>query len=164
MESSDFLIRPATESDRTFLIRMFYLTDVFGDETRRVSETFPRDRQSYVDAWTPEQGGLLAFSPTGVPAGAVWLRAGEHNRPRYGFISNEIPELAIAVEKRYAGLGLATRLIHEILELCRQAGAPAVSLSVDEGNDRARSLYLMLGFQVHEDRSALGTEAMVYRF
>ncbi|QGU06560.1 putative acetyltransferase [Corynebacterium occultum] len=164
MESSEFLIRPATESDRTFLARMFYLTDVLGDETRRVSETFLKDRRNYVDFWTPDQGGLVAFSPAGVPAGAVWLRAGDNNRPRYGFIDTDIPELAIAVEKRYSGRGLATRLIREILDASHQAGAPAVSLAVDEGNERARDLYLMLGFQVYEDRAALGTAAMIYRF
>ncbi|MGP6173818.1 GNAT family N-acetyltransferase [Corynebacterium sp. A21] len=164
MDSSEFSIRPATEADRTFLARMFYLTDVLGDETRRPSEGFTKDLHQYVDSWTPAQGGLVAFSPDGIPAGAVWLRSGELNRPRYGLIGADIPELAIAVERRYSGQGLATRLIRDVLVTARETGAPAVSLAVDEGNDRARNLYLMLGFQVFEDRAGLGTEAMIYRF
>lgn len=164
MDSSEFSIRPATEADRTFLARMFYLTDVLGDETRRTGESFPMDLNQYVDSWDPEQGGLVAFSPAGVPAGAVWLRSGDVNRPRYGLIGVDIPELAIAVERRYSGRGLATRLIREVLATTQATGAPAVSLAVDEGNERARSLYLMLGFQVFEDRASLGTEVMVYHF
>lgn len=163
MNPSDFTLRPSTESDRTYLVRLFYLTDVFGDETRPVGETFPQDLDVYVNAWEPGQGGIIALSPEGIPAGGVWLRAGVEKRPVYGFVDAAIPELAIAVEGRYAGRGLGSLLIRAMLEQARASGCPGVSLAVDAGNDRARRLYLKLGFEVVE-RSSTGGESMLHRF
>ncbi len=163
MDTPDFTLRPATEADRTYLARLLYLTDVFGDETGQISEGFAEDLEAYVGAWAPDQGGIIALSPEGIPAGGVWVRAGGEKRPPYGFVEAAIPELAIAVEGRYAGRGLGTRLIRAMMDQARAAGHPGVSLAVDAGNDRARRLYLKLGFELVE-RQASGGESMLYRF
>ncbi len=75
MGRMDFSIRPASVSDRTYIARLFFLTDVFGDETKPVSEFHTRDLPGYVDDWDPERdGGFMAFDQFSVPAGGIWLR------------------------------------------------------------------------------------------
>ncbi|AGF71684.1 GNAT family N-acetyltransferase [Corynebacterium halotolerans] len=164
MSTPEFRLRPATEADRTYLARLLYLTDVFGDESRPVSDNFAEDLGTYVDAWSPDQGGVIALSPQGVPAGGVWLRAGVDHRPVFGLVETALPELAIAVEGRFAGHGLGGALVDAALDLARTAGHPGVSLAVDDGNDRARRLYLRHGFQTVEHRGGLDCEVMVHRF
>lgn len=159
-----FSLRPTTESDRTYLTRLFYLTDVYGDETREVSDDFPDSLSLYVDAWDAGQGGLVALSDKGVPAGGVWLRAGSSARPRYGWVSDEIPELAIAVEGAYRRQGLAAQLLRAIVDYARAEGCPGVSLSVDTVNEGARRVYERFGFVSHEVHDDEGFEIMVYYF
>ena len=69
-----FTLVPATESDRTYLRRLDYLADVFGDESRsRIGAV--QSAEEYVGKWSPERdGGFIAYDPELVPAGGVWLR------------------------------------------------------------------------------------------
>lgn len=158
-----FSLRAATESDRTYLARLFYLTDVFGDESRPVGDHYLEDLDSYVGQWSPRQGGVIALSSEGIPAGGVWLRHGAH-RPVFGFVSEDAPELAIAVENRYSRQGLGSLLIDAALDLARAQGHAGVSLAVDLGNDRARLLYVKKGFISLGVRPDLGCEALIHRF
>lgn len=158
-----FSIRPATESDRTYLSRLFFLTDVFGDETQPVGDHYLEDLERYVGGWSPDQGGFIALSPEGIPAGGVWLRHGPA-RPRFGFVSDDVPELVIAVENRYGGRGLGSALIDAALDLARSHRHAGVSLAVDFGNERARALYAKKGFASAGARPELGCEALIHRF
>lgn len=158
-----FSLRPATESDRTYLSRMFFLTDVFGDESQPVGDDYLEDLECYVGGWTPGQGGFIALSPEGIPAGGVWLRHGP-GRPAFGFVAADVPELVIAVEHRYGGNGLRSSLIDAVLSLARSRGHAGVSLAVDFGNDRARALYVRKGFTSVGSRPELGCEVLLHRF
>lgn len=144
----DFSVRPAAISDRTYLERLFFLTDVYGDETKALSEFHLRDLPGYVDDWDPERdGGFIAYGPGRVPAGGVWLRYWEGpDAAGWANLGPDIPELAIAVEKRFAGHGLSRTLIDATLNLARSQGAPAVALSVASDNPRARHVYEKYGF------------------
>jgi len=161
---TDFTLRPATESDRTYLERLFYLTDVWGDDTRPPSAGFVDDLGVFVDAWSEDQGGVIAVSDQRAPAGGVWLRSGSDRRPPYGFVAEDVPELAIAVESAFGGHGLGRSLIDAALTLARRQGRRGLSLAVDDGNDRARHLYEKVGFEVVEARPELKVTAMVYWF
>jgi GNAT superfamily N-acetyltransferase len=158
-----FSLRRATESDRTYLSRLFFLTDVFGDESQPVGDGYLDDLQRYVGSWTPEQGGIIALSPEGIPAGGVWLRHGS-DRPHFGYVADDVPELIIAVENRYARHGIGSSLIDAALDLARSHNHTGVSLAVDFGNSRARSLYIKKGFVSAGIREDLGCEAMIHRF
>ncbi|AKK08014.1 acetyltransferase (GNAT) family protein [Corynebacterium testudinoris] len=160
---SDFHLRPATESDRTYLERLFHLADVWGDESQAPGEGYADDLAMYVDAWTPDQGGIIAYQQR-VPAGGLWLRSGTDRRPPYGFVAEDIPELAIAVEAAFGGLGLGRELLNAALDLARKQGRQGLSLAVDEGNERARRLYEKIGFEVAEERPELHTTTMVTYF
>ncbi|WP_257161866.1 GNAT family N-acetyltransferase [Corynebacterium cystitidis] len=144
----DFSVRPASDFDRTYIARLFFLTDVFGDETKAVSEYHVRDFPGYVDDWDPAcDGGFIAWDPFNIPAGGVWLRYWESdNAAGWANLGPEIPELAIAVESRYAGNGLSRTLIDEAVALARSQGAPALALSVAPDNPRARHVYEKYGF------------------
>lgn len=160
-------VRIAQEEDRTYLLRLLYLTSVFGDESEALPESHIPDVQRYVGDWSPlVDGGVLAFSSFEVPAGGAWLRyftgdekgaaymgpqspdADPHDESFWAteFDPESIPELCIAVERRYAGQGLGKILLDNVVELARQQDAPAVALWVDSENPRARKLYEAAGF------------------
>jgi len=78
--------------------------------------------------------------------GAAWLRTMEE-KPGYGWVADDIPELSIAVLPAAQGEGLGRRLMQALLQMARLTGVTAVSLAVEETNG-ARHLYDELGFTV----------------
>ena len=70
----------------------------------------------------------------------------------YGFVAEDVPELAIAViaSRRHEGIG--RRLLVDLIEASVAQGYAALSLSVNDGNP-ARGLYESVGFQPVETRA-----------
>lgn len=64
----------------------------------------------------------------------------------YGWVSADIPELAIAVLPAYQGQGIGGALLDVLLTLARLSGVRAVSLAVEDGNGAAH-LYRSRGFE-----------------
>ena len=107
----EFHLREAVESDRTYLRRLNYLTAAFGDEGANVGDSEREGAETYVGQWDPErESGIVAFDQFDVPAGGVWLRYWQSPDDGHANLSPDIPEIAIAVENRYAGHRLS--LIH----------------------------------------------------
>lgn len=156
-----FELRPTLEQDRTYIARLNFLTDVFGDENAPISSSFAEDFRYYVDGWSAPNGGYIAWEGN-IPAGGVWLTWGTKQRHGYGHAEVGIPELAIAVESRYTGQGLGTMLLDAATNLARSLGAPGISLCVDVNNPRARRLYEHIGFK--EIRSDGHFYVMLKRF
>ena len=109
--------------------------------------------------------GVVAEHPEHGPIGAAWVRllAGENRA--YGWVADEIPELAIAVMPGTVGCGIGSRMLGELLSLAR-GRYPGVSLSVRRDN-AARRLYLRTGFvPVVEVVNRVGglSDTMVLRF
>ncbi|MEH0146516.1 GNAT family N-acetyltransferase [Corynebacterium sp. Q4381] len=144
----EFTFRHATESDRTYLQRLNFLADVFGDETAEIG---PEEREGiagYVDDWDPERdGGIIAFDEWRTPAGGVWLRYWAQPDDGHANFGADIPEIAIAVEQRFAGNRLAAQLLEEAAALAREKGSPKLALWVDPDNARARHRYEKFGFK-----------------
>ncbi|MGP3701837.1 hypothetical protein ACR3EC_09940, partial [Corynebacterium diphtheriae] len=84
MSASEFTLVPTTESDRTYIARLNFLTDVFGDEHADIGADFLEDYRFYVKQWDPTNGGLIAWSPKMIPAGGAWLVWGNNNDHGYG--------------------------------------------------------------------------------
>ena len=144
----EFTLRPASESDRTYIQRLNYLTEVFGDESAPLGESSLHGVAEYVDQWDPERdGGVIAFDPYRTPAGGVWLRYWQSPDDGHANLSPDIPEIAIAVENRYAGHRLAVKLLQAAVDLATRQGAPKVALWVDPDNERARHRYESFGFK-----------------
>ncbi|MEO1210726.1 MAG: GNAT family N-acetyltransferase [Cyanobacteria bacterium J06638_20] len=98
----------------------------------------------YAEHWG-RKGDLGFGAFVGVePAGAVWMRKWSAETQGYGFVREDIPELAIALVPDYRSQGIGTALLTRLLEAA-QVKYPAVSLSVRDRNPAVR-LYERLGF------------------
>jgi ribosomal protein S18 acetylase RimI-like enzyme len=87
--------------------------------------------------------GLVAVH--GGPVGAAWYRSYTNEEHGYGFVAEDVPELAIAViaSRRHEGIG--SRLLAGLIDGSVAQGCSAISLSVREANP-ARRLYEAAGF------------------
>ncbi|MEO0801855.1 MAG: GNAT family N-acetyltransferase [Cyanobacteria bacterium J06642_2] len=98
----------------------------------------------YVEKWGREGDfGVVAIAED-IPLGAAWVRLWPEDNKGYGYVRDDVPELAIAVLPKYRGRGIGTQLLHRVLEAA-QAQFTAVSLSV-RANNPAVKLYERIGF------------------
>jgi len=79
-----------------------------------------------------------------VSIGSVWLRLWLMEEKGFGYISDEIPELAMAVLPAYRGRGIGTELLTQALKMAKTR-FPAVSLNVRADNSVVK-LYERMGF------------------
>jgi ribosomal protein S18 acetylase RimI-like enzyme len=99
----------------------------------------------YVESWgRAGDAGVVAVEGGG-RVGAAWYRLFPADRPGYGFVDEQTPELSIAVLARARGRGVGTALLRALLEQARGAGFEAISLSVEPHNP-AVGLYERAGF------------------
>ncbi|WP_124053940.1 GNAT family N-acetyltransferase [Arcanobacterium ihumii] len=157
--NEELYLRRATEADRTYLYRLNFLTETFGDEHGALDDDFDEWADYYVQDWVPEHGGIIAWIGN-TPAGGIWMRWGDDERHGFGHAQKGIPEVALAVEGRYKGRGIGTKLLTAAIKLANEIGAPGVSLSVDPKNNRARRLYERLGFK-HTGKTNHGHSIMI---
>jgi ribosomal protein S18 acetylase RimI-like enzyme len=87
-------------------------------------------------------GCVASISTTAI--GAAWLRLWVGEDKGFGYVKDEIPELAIAVVPNYRGQGIGTNLLTQILGAAK-IKYPAVSLSV-RANNPVLQLYERTGF------------------
>lgn len=77
--------------------------------------------------------------------GAALMRLWTIDDHSYGFVAEDTPEIALAVDPAHRRRGVAHRLLGELIRVARDARYPALSLSVDPANV-ARHLYERAGF------------------
>ncbi|AKK11436.1 GNAT family N-acetyltransferase [Corynebacterium uterequi] len=157
--------RPSTSADLTYIRRLNYLTEVFGDESATPDTAeFLEASRFYVGRWDPQRGGIIAVDEDlDNPAGGAWLIFGTAECHGEGFVDPAFPELAIAVETRYQGRGVGTELMAHALDLARSWDVPGVSLCVHVDNPGARRVYERVGYVAVADAPS-GYTTMVYRF
>lgn len=149
--------RTLTASDEPFLWEMLYQALYLPPG----QPPFPREILQkpeiacYVQGWgQPHDRGFAALVE-GAPVGAAWLRLLTAERPGYGYVDDDTPELSIAVLPKFRGRGIGSQLMTCLLELAQQTHYPAVCLSVSPGNPALR-LYQRLGFaKVDETLSSI---------
>jgi ribosomal protein S18 acetylase RimI-like enzyme len=109
----------------------------------------------YLAGW-PRQGDYGLVAEQGGPLGAAWYRTYTEATHGYGFISEDVPELSIAVvaSRRHEGIG--RRLLIDLVDASVDQGHPALSLSVREQNP-ARGLYESVGFVTIEKHGSSWT-------
>jgi ribosomal protein S18 acetylase RimI-like enzyme len=105
-------------------------------------------QQSYLARYALDWGrvgdvGYVSFADMS-PIGAAWLRLWLGEDKGFGYVGDEIPELAIAVVPDFRGQGVGTKLLKQILNTAKTK-YPAVSLSVRSNNPVLR-LYKRNGF------------------
>lgn len=160
---SDFTLCAMTSNDATYLARLNFLTDVFGNESADISKHFEEEYEFYVNTWTPDSGGFIAWDQL-IPAGGSWLNWGTDKLHGAGFVEEGIPEVAIAVEARYQGQGLASLLLDAVAEQAKLMGAPGISLAVDTRNTSAQAIYEYKGFKFAAKVPDSHYIAMIKRF
>lgn len=79
--------------------------------------------------------------------GAVWVR----QMQGYGFVSDRVPELSMALAPDWRGRGIGTRLLRTMLSWLRSEEVRQVSLSVQRANRAAWRLYDRFGFRIVEE-------------
>ena len=89
---------------------------------------------------------VVAVSEDNQKIGAAWYRFWWPDKHSYGYISPEIPELAIAVRAEFRGMGIGHLLLDSLLKIAASQGIKKVSLSVEVENP-ALNLYRQHGFQ-----------------
>lgn len=105
----------------------------------------------------PGDHGIVAMID-GDRVGAAWYRRFGAAAPGYGYVRDDIPELALAVERGARRRGVASALLLRLLADARVHGFPGVSLSVRSDNP-ARELYARFDFV--ETEEAEGSATMV---
>ncbi|WP_366523322.1 GNAT family N-acetyltransferase [Fusobacterium sp.] len=80
--------------------------------------------------------------------GMIWARVMND----YGHIDDEIPSLAMSVDREFQNKGIGTELLKKILEELKGKKYEKVSLSVQKEN-YAVKLYRKVGFKVYEETS-----------
>lgn len=142
-------IREATPDDAGFLAQMLDEAINWDPERPRVSleetsqewEELPR----YIEDWgRPGDVGLVA-EEGGQRVGAAWYRLYAAERPGFGFVDEDTPELSIALIPEARGRGIGTTLLIALLDRAREDGHEQISLNAELTNP-ARRLYERLGF------------------
>jgi ribosomal protein S18 acetylase RimI-like enzyme len=141
-------IRPLETSDAPILWIMLYLAIHVpeSEPAPPLNIIFQPDLARYARDWgRAGDCGFAAFDGQGLPVGAAWLRLLAGDNRGYGWVSDQIPEISIAVLPEYRGKGVGTQLLKKAIAMAAERFA-AVSLSVSVNNPAA-NLYRRLGFE-----------------
>jgi GNAT superfamily N-acetyltransferase len=104
----------------------------------------------YVENWGRPGDEALVALEAGHPIGAAWLRLFPSSAPGWGFVDASTPELTIAVVPSRRKHGVGNELLNALLEKAKEAGHPAVTLSVEKESPAVR-FYERHGFSVVGD-------------
>jgi ribosomal protein S18 acetylase RimI-like enzyme len=144
-------LRPARPDDATFLTEM--LVDA-GSWNRPPGEPPPSPDvvllipqvADHVEDWGRDGDGGVIAEWDAEPVGACWFRRFTAAHRGYGFLGEDVPGIGLTVREGFRRRGIGSKLLEATVAALRNAGAPAVSLSVELGNHRARRLYVRAGF------------------
>lgn len=149
---TDFGIRAATVADYEFIIDMLVEAVNWLPERNWSREQIMANPAlaHYVTGWMqPNDFGLVAVDPADRPVGAAWCRYLTAADPGYGYAGDDVPELTVGVVQAWRGRGVGRALVRAVLDVARERGVQAVSLSVERANFAAR-LYAAEGFRTVE--------------
>jgi ribosomal protein S18 acetylase RimI-like enzyme len=144
---SEIRCRPAGAEDFTFLATMLGEAAVWRPDkaTPTADEVLADPRYAmYLEGW-PRPGDHGVVAERDGPVGAAWYRIHTEESHGYGFVSEAVPELSIAVLESHRREGIGRRLLVELVSASVAQGHPALSLSVSADNP-ARRLYESVGF------------------
>jgi ribosomal protein S18 acetylase RimI-like enzyme len=120
-----------------------------GQERLSLEEGLTRpDLAFLLDGWDRGRDcAVIAVAENGERIGAAWYRFWMEEQHSYGFISPDIPEVAIAVREDFRRRGIGVQLMDRIIKLAANMGIKKMSLSVEVDNP-ALKMYHQLGFRI----------------
>ncbi|MGF1473693.1 MAG: GNAT family N-acetyltransferase [Rubrobacteraceae bacterium] len=149
MSGQPFTVRRGGPDDHAFLQDMLYEAVSWRPgQTRPPREAVLGDPflRRYVEGFG-RRGDAAVISLHGATRiGAAWYRLFSARKPGYGFVDPRTPELSIGVAPGYRKKGAGTALLRALMEVAREQGFDALSLSVEVDNPAIR-LYRRLGFE-----------------
>jgi ribosomal protein S18 acetylase RimI-like enzyme len=105
------------------------------------------EHRRYLAGWPREtDAGVVATDERGQLVGAAWFRFFPAEDPGYGFVAEDVPEVAIGVVPEYRGQGTGGSLLTELEKEARRRRLRGLSLSVAHAN-RAAELYRRHGYR-----------------
>ena len=106
------------------------------------------DLRKYYEGWGRQGDYGLSVTPAlgKKPVGGAFVRYHAASQAGYGFVSEQIPELSIALYPGFRGMGLGTQLLERLINDLQTQDCPGISLSVDKRNP-AMKLYEKFGFR-----------------
>ena len=154
----DVRCRPARVDDFTFLATMLGEAAVWrpDKQTPTGDQVLADPRYALYLAGWPRQGDYGLVAEQDGPVGAAWYRTFTEASHGYGFVAEDVPELAIAVVASRRREGIGRRLLVDLIDASVAQGYAALSLKVNDGNP-ARGLYEAVGFGAVESAGSSGT-------
>jgi ribosomal protein S18 acetylase RimI-like enzyme len=153
------VFRLSARADPAFLAEMLYEAVYWQDDGAEERPPFDElmarpETARYVANWGRSgDAAVFVLDRRDEPVGAAWYRRFDAAAPGYGFVADDIPEVAIAVFPEFRGQRVGSLLMGSLIARAQSQGERALSLSVNREN-RARRLYARLGFEVvgeHDD-------------
>mmetsp|Transcript_67196 Transcript_67196/g.101280 ORF Transcript_67196/g.101280 Transcript_67196/m.101280 type:complete len:393 (+) Transcript_67196:107-1285(+) len=123
-----------------------YLSIAAHETDMRVVKSNP-DLKRYAQDFADDGIGFVALQDDGDTVkslGAAWVRFWSDENRGYGFVRNDVPELAIGVD--LTGKGIGSKLLEALIDELSLRKIPALSLSCLDDNPALR-LYKRLRFQ-----------------
>ena len=152
----DITIRPARSDDIELLKEALYISVVWDADRPSTLEQVVGHPEltKYWENWgRPGDLGVIA-ERDGQYLGAAFGRFFTEDRPSYGFVDEQTPEVGIGIVAGERGKGLGRRMMLELEDLYREFGSKRLSLSVNFTNP-ARRLYESLGYaEVGQDENS----------
>ncbi len=147
------MFRLSAHADPAFLAEMLYEAVNWRDdgaEERPALDTVLSvpENARYITEWgRPGDVALYALDRRDEPVGAAWLRLFTAAEPGYGYVADDVPELAIAVYPEFRGQRVGTLLLGSVIARAERDRTRAISLSVNRDNP-VRHLYARYSFEV----------------
>ncbi|HYE73887.1 MAG TPA: GNAT family N-acetyltransferase [Blastocatellia bacterium] len=156
VEPITFSIRRLTTDDQSFLWEMLYqaLYVPSGQPPFPREIVYQPEIAKYVLDWGKQDdiGFVVVDNSTTKTVGAVWIRLFSADNKGYGYVSDDIPELSIAILPDYRNQGIGTALLkHLIKDISTKYSG--LSLSITSSNPAVR-LYRRIGFVIFEENAA----------
>jgi ribosomal protein S18 acetylase RimI-like enzyme len=140
--------RSIQPSEYSFLKEMLYQALFVPEGQPKLSKSILEapNISKYIKDWNTQKDdiAIVALYKNQL-IGAIWGRNFSKQEKGYGYISDDIPEISIAILPFFRNQGIGTQLLKNIETSYRQLQIPALSLSVDKRNS-AKALYLRNGF------------------
>ncbi|MCI3027977.1 GNAT family N-acetyltransferase [Desemzia sp. C1] len=146
----NYSIKPFEMKDLPFLWEMLYQSIYVPEGQKVPSLDILKEPaiEKYLSHWGKEHDhALVAVNENNYPIGAVWIRLLDQENAGYGFVDNNTPELGMAIESSYRGLGVGKNLLSKMIDLAEDLRYSAISFNVDPRNKNALRLYENSGFK-----------------
>lgn len=163
----NIIIRKVNQNDIPFLWEMLFESVFTTEEIReelKANEEKQLGLKKYLGNWGRIGDiGFVAEDDNGNKFGAAWCRLFSKSERGQGILAIEnVPELAISIEKSHRGKGLGSKLMISLIEKVKDTNYKSLMLSVDPENTNAVELYKKLGFLVLDtDDEARGTSLIM---